>query len=319
VHYNSKSKIATWQLFLFEVPYMGKYGLFVADKKAKFWILVSLLSLLVWIIRLIPDSLGRFYNIVFVSWDYYYRAVVGGWMYSLAAIGIIVRLIGVVIGIAVLFLVWKHRSFFDIKKWVAAALCLESIYYLLLIPSPIWLFALVGESRASYAFGISYVLQIIFTVPFLIILAIKILKHQRHSNISSLLKWVGITFFGYIVALWANSAIRWLDRITMTGASFFSSEANVIGSLTAIVLMSLAVGFSVIAAFYFAKQSKKTIKWLALSLTMVGLYYTIYAIFSYLTGTLNTIWLVDIWTIPLLGLGLTLIISKPDNSKNVIT
>jgi hypothetical protein len=58
VHYNSKSKIATWQLFLFEVPYMGKYGLFVADKKAKFWILVSLLSLLVWIIRLIQIVLG---------------------------------------------------------------------------------------------------------------------------------------------------------------------------------------------------------------------------------------------------------------------
>ncbi len=292
------------------MPYLSKFSLLVADKKVKFWILVSLLSLLFWIIRLVPDSLGRFYNIVFVSWDYYYRAVVGGWMYSLAAIGIVARLIGVIIGIAILLLLWNHRRFFDVKKWVAAALCLESIYYLLLIPSPIWLFALVGESRASYAFGLSYVLQIVFTVPFLIILAIKILKQERHANASALLKWAGIAFFGYIVALWANSAIRWLDMIAMTGASFFNTAANVFGALIAIVFMSLAVVFSVLAAFGLAKQNRSAIKWLALSLVMVGLYYTIYVIFAYLTGTLNTIWLVDIWTIPLLGLGITLLISK---------
>ena len=220
---------------------MSKDSLLVANNKVKLWIFVSLLSLLVWIIRLVPDSLGRFYNIVFVSWDYYYRAVVGGWMYSLAATGIVIRLIGVIIGIAVLLLVWKYRSFFDVKKWVASALCLESIYYLLLIPSPIWLFALVGESRASYAFGLSYVLNL-FYVPFLIILAIKISKQQRDSGTSALLKWAGLAFFGYIVALWANSAIRWFDMITMNGAQFFRSEANVVGALTAIVFMSFACG-----------------------------------------------------------------------------
>ncbi len=287
-----------------------------ADNKVKFWVLASLCFLLIWIIRLVPDSLGRFYNIVFLSGDYYYRAVVGGWMYSLAAIGIMSRLIAVTIGIVALFLVWRNnRSFFDVKRWVATALCLESLYFVLLIPSPIWLFALASENRISYTFGASYVLQIVFTAPFLAILAVKVLKQEKLSNSFQLWKWGGVAFSGYVIALWANSVLRWFDMISATGVQFFLTGTSVFGALNALVLMSLAVAFAIFGAFGLLKQRQSAKKWLGLSLLMVGLHYTIYVVFSYLSGTLNSIWLIDIWTIPLLGLGITFLLTKTKNKE----
>src|SRR3972149_10074346 len=227
------------------------------DKKVKAWVFVSLCSLLVWIIRLVPDSISRFYNIVFVSWNYYYRAVVGGWMYTLAAVGIAARLIAVIIGIASLLLIWNNNtSFIRIRRWVAAAVSLESLYYALLIPSPIWLFALAGESRISYTFGISYVLQIVFTVPFLAVLAFKLFKHGKNPVDFPLLKWAGIAFSGYVVALWANSVLRWVDMISAAGFVFFLAGISPVGALNALVFMSLAVAFAVVGAVSVVKQKE---------------------------------------------------------------
>lgn len=281
------------------------------DGKAKFWVFVSLCSLLIWIGRLVPDSLGRFYNLVFVSWDYYYRAVVGGWMYSLAAIGIIARLTAVIIGLVVLLLVWRNRrSFFDVKRWVATALCLESLYYVLLIPSPIWLFALAIQSRISYTFGVSYVLQIAFTAPFLAILAVKVFKQEKTADKLQVWKWGGLAFCGYTMALWSNSVLRWVDMVSAAGVSFFFTGTSAFGALNAFVFMSLAVVFAVFGVFGLLKRRESAKKWLGLSLLMTGLHYTLYVVFAYFTETLNSVWLIDIWAIPLLGLGISMLIAK---------
>ena len=123
-------------------------------------------------------------------------------MYSLAAVGIAVRLVGVFIGLTVLFLVWNtDRNFVDFRRWIAFSFLLESLYYLLLIPSPIWLFALAAESNVSYTFGVSYLLQTIFTVPFMILLAVKVLKNREKPIGFQVWKWDSISFSGYVVAL----------------------------------------------------------------------------------------------------------------------
>jgi hypothetical protein len=282
------------------------------NRNVKFWILVSLFSLLFFIIRMIPSSVERFYNIVFISWDYYYRIVVGGAMYSLAAVGIAIRLVGVLTGLIVLALVWNNnRSFADFKKWIAFSIFLEGLYYLLLIPSPIWLFALAGTSTVSYTFGVSYLLQIIFTVPFLLVLTIKVLKNNGKQVDFQVLKWGIIAFSGYTASLWANSVFRWFDLIGAEGIGLFFKGTNAVPALNAFFLMSLAVIFAVIATFSITKQKRSAKKWLGLSLVMIGLHYSIYTIFSYLVGSLSSIWLYDIWTIPLLGLGLAILFDKP--------
>ena len=289
-----------------------------ANKLIKIWIVVSLCALLIWIIRLVPDSLERFYNIVFVSWNYYNRAIVGGSMYSLAAVGIIARLVGAAIGLASLLMVWNNkRSILDLRKWVATALSLESLYYASLIPAIIWLFALAKQSTISYNFGISYLIQIVFTVPFLAILAFKLVKNGKKPFSLHLWKWIGIAFLGYVIALWANSVFRWFDMIATSGVQFFFTDVRVVGALNAIVFMSLAVVFAALSAFSLAKQKESARIWMGLSLTMVGLHYTIFVVFSYLVGTLNSIWLMDVWTVPLLGLGLTILFIKKNEVQNV--
>jgi hypothetical protein len=74
--------------------------------------------------------------------------------------------------------------------------------------------------------------------------------------------------------------------------------------------MALAVVFAVVWAFSLIKKKEPMNRWLGLSLTMIGLHYTIYVITSYFLGTIKSVWLVEIWTIPVLGLGLTILLSR---------
>ena len=97
-------------------------GLESVGRLTKIWIFICLCSLFFWIIRLIPDGLQRFYNVVFISWDYYYRPLVGGWMYSVSAVGLVARSIGVILGFMSLYMVRKDTmGFFKIKKLVVGS------------------------------------------------------------------------------------------------------------------------------------------------------------------------------------------------------
>lgn len=282
-------------------------------RAVKAWIFVSLCSLLVWILRWMPGNLERFYNIVFVSWDYYPRIVVRGSMYFLATVGMVARLVGVILGLVSVYMVWKdNKGSFQIRKWVATALALESVYFASFIPAVIWLFALgSGSGTFSYTFAISYFLQILLTVPFLAVLVFKVYNYERGSNGFQSWKWVGIAFSGYVAALWANSVMRWFDMIFADGLDFLLSGIDGLGFLNALIFMSFGVIFSVIGAFSLAKQEIGSAKrWLGLSLAMVGLHYVIYVVYSYLIDALIWVWLIDTWAIPLLGLGISLLKMK---------
>ena len=79
-------------------------------RRNAFWIFVSLSSLFVWIIRWIPESFVRFYNIVFISWDYYPRVLVRGSMYTVAAIGMVSRLLAVILAMWCIYIIWKTKK-----------------------------------------------------------------------------------------------------------------------------------------------------------------------------------------------------------------
>ena len=92
-------------------------------RRNAFWIFVSLLSLLVWILRWIPESFVRFYNIVFISWDYYPRVLVRGSMYTIATIGMVARLIAVILGLISIYLIWRAKTgSLSIRKMVAISI-----------------------------------------------------------------------------------------------------------------------------------------------------------------------------------------------------
>lgn len=207
--------------------------------------------------------------------------------------------------------VWnRDKSFFDIKNWVASALVLEACYYALLLPSGI---LMIGFGRsgslAGVLLGIDYLLMVLFTVPFLVVLAVK--AYRSRSDGFRAWRWTAVTLVGYIAALWANSIFKWLDRIIADGFAFFSVGINALGALNSLVLMSLALVFTVIGAFSLAKQDlASSFKWLGLAFVFVGLHFLVYVVYSYLVGMLAFLVIAEIWAIPLLGLGLTMLRTK---------
>ena len=277
-------------------------------RQKSLWILVSLISLLIWIFRWIPESFIRFYNIVFISWDYYPRVLVRGSMYTVAAMGMVSRLIAVILAIWGIYKIWRIKNYsFSTKKILAVAIGLESIYYASLIPSILYLFAL-GSTRNSVfysMFGIGYLLQVILTFPFLLILAIKLYKSSSDTFNSP--KLVALTFVGYIIALWVNSVFHWIGLLVTQGPSILFGESSIL-AWNALILMTLAVISSIIAGLYLSKNRVPT--WIGLALTLVGLHFLIYLIYHLLTDSLAAIWLTDIWAIGFLGLGISIMITK---------
>jgi hypothetical protein len=246
----------------------------------------------------------------FILGDFTGGENITGWMYVWmevsGAIGTILRNFGIIIGIVVLgIMISKSKRFEDVKKWVGLALFIEAFYYFMVgFPSGVFM-TTVGYGGAFVTLGISYLLQFLSTVPFLIILGLKVTMGKYKENGFRL--WVGFAFVGYVLALGVNSMFRWFDMISAEGFSVFFSGIRAFGVLNALVLMPLAIFFSVFAAFRLINKKKTAYRWLGLALFAVGLHYLLYVVYSYFGGMLAFVLLVEVWTIPLIGLGVSII------------
>ena len=193
---------------------------------------------------------------------------------------------------------------------MATSIGLEGVYFASLIPSILYLFAL-GSTRGSVfysMFGVGYFLQVFLTFPFLLMLAIKFFRTGSDSLPS--MKLIGLSFVGYIVALWANSVFHWFGLALTQGISFLWIEPNSLLGWNSLILMTLAVIFSIPGALNLSKKKKQSSTYIGLTLTLVGLHFLIYLVFNFLNGSLISVWLTDIWAIGLFGLGLSILRSK---------
>ena len=68
--------------------------------------------------------------------------------------------------------------------------------------------------------------------------------------------------------------------------------------------------FGVLSVNYLLKEKKSGFRWAGLALTMVGLHYLIYLLYSYVGGMINFVLIVEVWAIPLLGLGVSIVRKK---------
>ena len=220
------------------------------------------------------------------------------------------RFIAVILGLAAAYLLWvKKKPFQKVKKIVALALILEGLYFLLWIPS-VW-FLLKPGFVANLPLAINYILQILFTVPFLWALVFKLTTYRERSQKPTLLKFAAVAFVGYVAALAVNEVSRWTSMISAETLKFLFQGIHAVGFLNAVVLMPLAVVLAIAGAVRLFQQKKcSAMMWLGASLAVVGLNYVIYVIYSYFANSLNSLPLVDVWTIPLLGLGIALIFNS---------
>ena len=279
-------------------------------QSVKVFVVASLLSLIVYDSYILRGSFailfGYFAN---VPQDVGYVRMTG-LVYWLGLVGLIGRFVAVILGLAAVYLLWvKAKPFLRIKHFVAVALFLEGAYYLSFVPS-VW-FLLRPSSISSVSLGAGYVLQILFTMPFLWVLAFKVETYSENSKKARLIKFGGVAFVGYVVALAVNEVSRWTSMISADTTQFLFQGIRVVGFLNAVVLMPLAVVLAVVGAFrLFQQRESSAMGWLGKSIAVVGLNYVIYVVYSYFANSLNSLPLVDVWTIPLLGLGVALIINS---------
>ena len=279
-------------------------------RSVKVWIAASLVSLIVYDAYILRGSFailfGYFAN---VPQDVGYVRMTGA-VFWVGFVGLGARFIAVALGLAAVYLLWvKAKPFLKIKNLVALALFLEGVNFLALVPS-VW-FLLRPSFVSSLSLGLGYALQIVFTVPFLWVLAFKVAKYHESSQRPNLLKYGAIAFVGYTAALAVNEVSRWTSMISADTLKFLLQGIRAVGFLNAVVLMPLAVVLAVIGAYRLIQLKEgSSMKWLGASLAVVGLNYLIYVVYSYFANSVNTLPLVDVWTVPLLGLGIALMINS---------
>jgi hypothetical protein len=281
----------------------------------KIWIVASLVSLIVYDSYVLKGSFAILFGyFAKVPQDVSYVTMTGP-VYWVGFIGLGARFIGVLLCLSAAYLLWvKTKPFVAVKGLVALALFLEGLNFLALVPS-VW-FLIRPGFISSFSLGLDYILQILLTVPFLWVLAAKVAKYEVPDQKPRILKFGAITFIGYTAALAVNEVSRWTSMISADSLKFLLQGIRAVGFLDAVVLMPLAVVLAFVGAHRLMTRSERgAMKWLGASLAVVGLNYVIYVVYSYFANSLNTLPLVDVWTVPLLGLGVALIFNsrKPKN------
>ena len=291
----------------------------IVGRNVKAWIFITLCSLLAWIIYWIPSSIFRVYSLDGTPWDVVIQT--NGVMFAVielsAAVGMLIRFIGVILAIIGFSQFWpttvwnRNKPFSDAKKWVASALVLESCYFALLLPSGLLMVGVginLDIPLTGIFLGIDYLLMVLFTAPILAILAVKIYKLKGNETGFTAWNWVSVAFIGYIASLWANNVLKWFDVIIAEGFGFIFTGFVSLGAINSLVLMSLALIFAIIGAFSLVKQNfRAAFKWLGITFVLVGLHYIIYVVYSFLVGMQDFLMIAEIWAIPLLGLGVAML------------
>ena len=285
----------------------------VLSRIVKFWIVVSLLSLFGYVFYVTKGSWTIFFGyITNVRSDIAYVHLTGSVFWG-GHIGLTCRFIGVLLGLSVAYLLWaKNWPFSRVKKIIAAALFLEAVNFVGLVPS-VWWLSRPGFTN-SLTLAADYFLQILLIVPILMVLAFQVLRYEKTGGRRGLWLVASVAFVCYVSELVVNEGSRWIGMVS-SGLSFLSQGIWTVGFFNAIVFMPFAILFAILGAVRIYQQKvKSAMKWWGTSLSVVGLNYVIYLVVSYLTNSLNTLPLVDIWAIPLFGLGVALMLNSRTTS-----
>jgi len=221
-------------------------------------------------------------------------------------IGLIFRFGGSIIALQVVNLVWRKQThtFSELSKKISLVVLMEIVYLVSILPN----FIFITVIGTTVILG-SYILQTVLTIPFLFILRRKIKNNTEKPLGPETKKWMTLSFLTYSAAIWVNHISRWFDMSLIGGIPMLLDSLNPLGFFNAAIVLSLSVIFTVIG-FVKVKQNGILSKWFGASLTMIGLHFIILVIFYVLQNSLNVLYLYELWTIPLFGLGLSIIFNN---------
>jgi hypothetical protein len=272
------------------------------SQSVKIWVFACFCALLIWIVCMLPSSFRHFFNVILGEPDLY-AGNIG--MFMAAHVGLIARFFGVILALVCGFLFWGSRktaSPSKIERIVEIALFLEGTYFVLLFPSGLWWLGLGGNFL-----GAAYFMESILAGSTLLILSFKV---RRFAFDTSVLKWIGVAAVGYIAAFWFNVVFRWFDMLELIGSEFILRGATSWGFLGSLIAMTLALVFSVPGAYFLSKNKGDAVTWFGLSLSLIGFHYIVYLAYSFSSGNLDSAMAIDVWALPFMGLGISLLLTK---------
>lgn len=273
--------------------------------------IISFLSLSLWAAYFVKSSYRIIYSLILEGQSRYIaRQGIAFWA---GATGYHTRFFAGLIGASTIGLLSnKLKDSNKVNKLLAIVVSLEALYFALLLPYSQYMqsFPLMGR-RLPLVY--SYVVQPVAAAPFLFFLGYKIWKYDGTPKTLNMWKWAGIAFTGYIIALWSNVILgRWFDMLYVEGTAFLESMIVSVGFFTSTILMTLAVAFAMIAAFLLFKQRRpKARMYVGIALFLVGLHYIFYTLYNFYVGmSFDWVMLIDVWAIPLLGLGIAIVVNS---------
>lgn len=286
------------------------------SRSVKITLTISLFSLLIYVTYVLRGSYLIFFDYLANLPSAVNYVTFVGPAFWISYVGITARFIGVLLGLAAVFLLWiKSWPFRRVKPFVVAALVLEAVSFLGLIPS-LWLLLSPDSRIFTPNLGYGYLIQILFVVPTLLALAYTVAGYRGATQRTLLVRVGAVAFVGYVVALVANEVSRWVSMLSLESLQFIEG-IRAVGLVNAVLFMPFAVVFATIGAWrLFRHKIQSASRWLGASLVVIGLNYCIYLGFAAVVDALNTLPVVDIWTIPLAALGATLIINPIDAKLN---
>jgi len=271
----------------------------------KLWIIVTLCSLLGYVLWWFYSSIRVVQETLIVpspvgAWWIWVDPILSG------LVGNILRLIAVSLALLSAYVVWKPKSELhsSVKKYIALALLCEALYYFCALPINI---LILGAGIAPILM-LAFTSKILLVSPTLAITSRKIWSHKQ-SDGKKLLRLISIASTIYLASIWINNILRWVSMTEGAGTGTILSGINLLGFLNPIITLSLSLLFA-IAGFYIRLKNGKiklSTKFFALSLIMIGLHFTLYLLYATTMNMLNSVLLVEIWPIPLMFLGLSLI------------
>ena len=284
----------------------GSRNIMSLTRWGKFWITITIASLLLYDLRWIYGVINRFQSI-FASPNLY--ATVEPWRFwvDYVVTGIIgdgARSLGAILALIAVFRAWgpKPMSFLNVKRRVAVFLFCEGIYWLLVLPLLIIELLFVGRAPLVMA---AFIIQILVSAPALIILARKVWLYAAPA-MKEVLKWACVAAIAYLIGIWFNNVFRWFSMAQSAGIGFILTGYNGTGFLATMVTLTLSLIFAVDAfcVMFKKENSKLAVQLSGVALILLSLNFVIFIIISALTNFLNFVILVEFWPITVLGLGL---------------
>jgi hypothetical protein len=278
------------------------------------WILATITSLMLFDIYWVQSAYNRIYLDLIQNRPSLNPS--NFWLdHTFGATADTLRIVAVILLFFVAYMVWgpKKQSFSAVKKYLAAAILLEGIYWLAVLPENV---KRIVSGYSPVLLYVGFFIEIVAAGMFLIILGVKVLRHNADKR-KNLIKWGCIAGISYIFAMWIYNLFRWFSMSGLLGVTDPRIAVNLFSGISSFGFLNVAITLTLSLAFAIAgsytlinlNSRKLAIQLIGIAILLFGLYFALYTIYAWFSPSEWRFLLVltQIWPIPLIGLGIGLL------------